>query len=138
MIEYDGTENKSMLGANSMLSVSMAVSRAAANSQKIPLFEYLRQFINIGESQSVDKSSLKIPTPIFNIINGGKHAGMNLDFQEFIIIPAGSKQYSYALKMGIDIYRALSIKLKEQGMTTLVGDEGGFGPIFLLIWMPYR
>lgn len=123
LIELDGTQNKGRLGANAILSVSMAVCKAAAKSSILPLFLHLRQFIHR------ENHSLKIPTPLFNIINGGAHAGNNLNFQEFHIIPATSKPYSESLQMGVIIYKALKNTLKQKNMSTLVGDEGGFAPI---------
>lgn len=122
MIELDGTQNKGRLGANVMLSVSMAVAKAAAKSSLLPLFLYLRQYIN------KENSGLKIPTPIFNILNGGVHAGRNLDFQEFMVIPATSKRYIEAYEIGVNVYKALKENLKKRNMPTLVGDEGGFAP----------
>ena len=122
MIELDGTQNKSRLGANTILSVSMAVAKAGAKSSVLPLFLYLRQFIN------KENSVLKIPTPLFNIINGGLHAGGNLDIQEFMIIPASSKSYNQALETGVIVYKALKEILKKRNFQPLVGDEGGFSP----------
>lgn len=122
MIELDGTQNKSRLGGNAILSVSMAVSKAAAKSAVLPLFLYLRQFLKL------EHEPLKMPTPIFNILNGGKHAGGNVDFQEFMIIPASSKSYQEGLRMGEEIYNMLGVTLKNKGLSTLIGDEGGFAP----------
>lgn len=122
MIELDGTQNKSRLGGNATLSVSMAMTKAAAKSAVLPLFLYLRQFLKL------DHDSLKIPTPIFNILNGGKHGDGNVDFQEFIIIPASSKTYQEGLEMGVSIYNILKTTLKNKGLSTLIGDEGGFAP----------
>lgn len=122
MIELDGTQNKSRLGANALLSVSMSVAKAAAESSVLPLFLYLRQFLG-------DKTvPLKVPTPIFNVINGGKHAPDTFNFQEFILVPASSKTYTDALQLGTTIYYALKEVLHLNGMSTLVGDEGGFAP----------
>ena len=123
MIELDGTQNKGRLGANAMLSVSMAVSKAAAKSAVLPLFLYLRQFI---KNSAV--SALKIPTPLFNLINGGKHAEGSADFQEFLVIPATSKPYSEALQTGVTVYSLLKMTLKTHNFSTLIGEEGGFGP----------
>lgn len=123
LIELDGTQNKGRLGANATLSVSMAVSKAAAKSAVLPLFLYLRQFI---KNSAVAR--LKIPTPLFNLINGGKHADNNIDFQEFLVIPATSKPYSEALQAGITIYSLLKTTLRSNNLSTLVGEEGGFGP----------
>lgn len=122
MIELDGTENKSKLGANALLSVSMAVAKASTQSANLPLFLYLREFVK------KDNNNLKIPTPAFNIINGGLHAGNNLDFQEFLVIPASSKTYQESLQIGTTIYYLLRQKLKIENMDTLIGDEGGFSP----------
>ena len=122
MIELDGTQNKSRLGANAMLAVSMALAKAAAKSSVLPLFVYLREFIK------KEGNSLRIPTPIFNVFNGGKIAGGNLDFQSFLIIPASSKPYSESLEIGVNIYSALRKDLEFKNLPTLVGDEGGFSP----------
>lgn len=123
MIALDGTHNKSRLGANATLSVSMAVAKAAARSSVLPLFLYLREFIK------KENLPLKIPTPAFNIINGGKHAlGSTLDFQEFLVIPATSKSYYEALNMGTSIYFSLYKLLQTNNLSTLIGDEGGFSP----------
>lgn len=123
MIALDGTHNKSRLGANATLSVSMAVAKAAARSSVLPLFLYLREFIK------KENMPLKIPTPAFNIINGGKHAlGSTLDFQEFLVIPATSKSYYEALNMGTNIYFSLYKLLQTNNLSTLTGDEGGFSP----------
>lgn len=122
LIELDGTQNKGRLGANATLSVSMAVCKAAARSAVLPLFLYIRQFIH------KENTSLKIPFPLFNLINGGKHAGDNLNFQEFLVIPATSKSYSEALQIGVIVYKTLQTILKQQNLSILIGDEGGFGP----------
>lgn len=121
LIELDATVNKANLGANTMLSVSMATAKAAAKSAALPLYLYLRQF------QKKDLP-IKIPTPIFNIVNGGEHAGNNLDFQEYMLIPATSKTFSAGLEMVVSIYKALKNTLSENNLSTLLGDEGGFGP----------
>lgn len=122
MIELDGTPNKNHLGANAMLAVSMAVTKAAANSAHLPLYLYLRNFIHHEELP------LKIPTPLFNLINGGKHAGQNLDFQEFQVIPASFKTYPEALQIGVNVYRSIETILQRDNLTRLIGDEGGFAP----------
>lgn len=119
MIEMDGTQNKSRLGSNAMLSISMAVARAAAISSKMPLFLYLRQFTN---------AQMHIPIPLFNIINGGMHAVDTFDFQEFLVLPASSKPYAEALEEGLAIDSALKDLLHNNGLSTLTGDEGGFAP----------
>ena len=117
MIEADGTENKSSLGANAILSVSMAAARAAANALRIPLYQYLG---------GVRPKTL--PIPMMNVINGGKHAKNALDFQEFMIVPAGAESFSSALRMGTEVYHSLKVILKKQNLSTGVGDEGGFAP----------
>jgi enolase len=123
IIEIDGTQNKARLGANATLSVSMAVAKAAAKSSVLPLFLYLREYIK------KENMPLKVPIPCFNVINGGKHAeGSTLDFQEFLVIPASSKSYGESLNIGLDVYFSLKKLLKENGLSTLVGDEGGFSP----------
>ena len=119
MIEADGTENKSSLGANAILSVSMAAARAAANALRIPLYQYLG---------GVRPKTL--PIPMMNVINGGKHAKNALDFQEFMIVPAGAESFSSALRMGTEVYHSLKVILKKQNLSTGVGDEGGFAPDF--------
>lgn len=118
MIELDGTENKSRLGGNSILGVSLACARAAAASDGLRLYEY------------IDKDAYLIPVPFFNIINGGKHAGNQLDFQEFMIAPTGAKSFKEALRMGAEVYQNLKSQLqKVYGKTSInVGDEGGFTP----------
>ena len=122
MIELDGTQNKGRLGANAILSVSMAVAKAAAKSAMLPTFLYLREFIK------KENSPIKIPTPCFNILNGGKHAGDNVDFQEYMIIPATSKSYSESLELSLVVYNSLRHILEENNLITLIGDEGGFAP----------
>lgn len=117
LIEADGTENKSNLGANAVLSVSMAVARAAAKALGLPLYRYLG-----GVSPKM------LPVPMMNIINGGKHAKNMLDFQEFMIVPVGAESFSEGLRMGTEVYHSLSLLLKKKGFSTGVGDEGGFAP----------
>lgn len=117
MLELDGTENKENLGANSILAVSMALSRAAAESYKMPLFRYLGGI-----------SARKTPIPMMNILNGGAHASNNVDIQEFMIVPKGAESFSEALRIGSEIYHCLGKILSEKGMSTGVGDEGGFAP----------
>ncbi len=118
MIELDGTENKSRLGGNAMLGVSIACARAAAASDGLRLYEY------------IDKGSLLLPIPFFNVVNGGKHAGTQLDFQEFMIAPTGAKNFREAIRMGAEVYQVLKNRLqKAYGKTSInVGDEGGFAP----------
>lgn len=117
MLDLDGTEFKSNLGANAILGVSMAVARAAAASTGQPLYRYLG-----GEAASL------LPVPCFNVLNGGAHADNSLDFQEFMIAPVGAATFSEALEMGAEIYHALKSILHQQGYSTGVGDEGGFAP----------
>ena len=117
MIALDGTENKSCLGANAILGVSMATIHAAAESKKQPLFEYLHS-----------GSTFVLPTPMMNILNGGSHADNNVDIQEFMIFPVGAPSFSSALQMGAEIFHQLKSVLKKRGLNTNVGDEGGFAP----------
>lgn len=120
MIEMDGTQNKSRLGGNTILSVSMAVAKAAAKSSVMPLFLYLHQFVS--------NTPLRMPTPLFNLINGGKHAPDTFDFQEFLLVPASSKTYSQSLEIGVSVTNALKNLLLTNGFSTLTADEGGFAP----------
>lgn len=122
LLELDSTPDKSKLGVNSILPVSTAIAKTAAKSMNMPLFVYIKQY------SSNQNAPYKIPTPVFNIINGGLHAGGNLDFQEFLIIPATSIEYPNTLNMAVSVYQSLKKTLKEKGTPTLVGDEGGFGP----------
>jgi len=117
MIDIDGTENKSRLGANAILGVSMAAARAAANSCEIPLFRHLG-----GINARV------MPVPMMNIINGGAHAANNLDIQEFMILPFGATSFTEAVRMGAETFHHLAKILKGEGLSTAVGDEGGFAP----------
>lgn len=121
LIRLDDTEDKSSLGANAILSVSLAVARAAASSKKVELYEHLKEIF--GNSEKVS-----FPTPVFNVLNGGKHAHNNLSFQEFMVIPAGNMPYDKAVQLGVDVYQSLKKSLKEAGFDTDVGDEGGFAP----------
>lgn len=124
MIETDGTKDKSGLGSNSILSVSLSVARCAANSQKMPLYRYL----NFVFCKMMSTQISKTPTPIFNIINGGKHGAGNLDFQEFHVVPATNKPYHQALRIGEEIYQAAKKVLIYRNAIHSVGDEGGFAP----------
>ena len=117
MLELDGTSNKSKLGANAILGVSMAAARAAANAFGLPLFRYIGGI-----------NARYLPVPMMNIINGGAHAGNNLDIQEFMILPTGAKTFSDAVRMGAETFHALKKLLTEKGLNTAVGDEGGFAP----------
>jgi len=117
LIELDGTANKSRLGANAILGTSLAVARAAASLLDMPLFRYLG---------GVDTYTL--PVPMMNILNGGKHALGSTDFQEFMVVPAGATNFHHALQIGAEVYRSLKDVLKDRGLNTNVGDEGGFAP----------
>ena len=117
MIDLDGTPNKSRLGANAILGVSLASARAASISNSIPLYEYLRT-----------TNDFKMPVPMMNILNGGSHANNTVDIQEFMIFPFGASTYSEALKIGTEIFHKLKSELQKIGLNTAVGDEGGFAP----------
>jgi enolase len=117
MIKLDGTPNKSRLGANAILGVSLAVAHAAANSAKKPLYRGLKE-----------SETYILPVPMLNILNGGKHATNSTDLQEFMVVPAGAKTFSEGLRMGAEVYQALKKVLKDKGLNTNVGDEGGFAP----------
>ena len=117
MIGMDGTDNKSNLGANAILGVSLAVAQAAANDLDLPLFQY------IGGTNAKE-----LPVPMMNVLNGGMHADNNVDIQEFMIVPVGAKSFSTALRMGVEVFHHLKAVLKKGGFNTAVGDEGGFAP----------
>ncbi|ADI28005.1 phosphopyruvate hydratase [Geobacillus sp. G4] len=117
LIELDGTENKSKLGANAILGVSLAVARAAADELGLPLYQYLGGF-----------NAKTLPVPMMNILNGGAHADNNVDIQEFMIMPVGAESFREALRMGAEIFHSLKAVLKAKGYNTAVGDEGGFAP----------
>jgi enolase len=117
LIELDGTHNKGKYGANAILGISMAVARAAADELKMPLYQYLG-----GVNAKV------LPVPMLNILNGGEHADNNVDIQEFMVMPVGAKSFKEALRMGTEIFHNLRAVLKEKGLNTSVGDEGGFAP----------
>jgi enolase len=117
LIELDGTPNKGKLGANAILGVSMAVARAAAEALGVPLYNYLGGF-----------NAKTLPVPMMNILNGGKHADNNVDIQEFMIMPVGASSFREGLRMGAEIFHNLKAVLKEKGLATSVGDEGGFAP----------
>ncbi len=117
MAELDGSDNKSALGANAVLAVSMAVARAAANGVGLPLYRYLG-----GPMATL------LPVPLMNVINGGAHASNNLDFQEFMLVPHGANSFREALRMGAEVFHTLKGLLSAQGLSTAVGDEGGFAP----------
>ncbi|MCP8617654.1 phosphopyruvate hydratase [Salirhabdus salicampi] len=117
MIEIDGTDNKGNLGANAILGVSMAVAHAAADFVGLPLYQYLGGF-----------NGKTLPTPMMNILNGGEHADNNVDIQEFMVMPVGAPSFKEALRTGAEIFHALKAVLKDKGLNTAVGDEGGFAP----------
>jgi enolase len=117
LIALDGTENKSKLGANALLAVSLATARAAASYAELPLYKYLGGPL-----------ARTLPVPMMNILNGGAHADNNVDFQEFMVVPVGAASFSEALRMGAEIFHALKSVLKKRGLATSVGDEGGFAP----------
>ena len=117
MIKLDGSLNKSKLGANAILGTSLAVARAAANSIQLPLYKYIGGI-----------NACKLPLPMMNILNGGKHANNNLNIQEFMIVPVGGKKFKEMLQMCTEVYKVLKEVLKKKGLVTSVGDEGGFAP----------
>jgi len=117
MIDLDGTSNKSSLGANAILAVSLAVAKAAANALDIPLYKYIGGM-----------GARLLPTPMMNILNGGAHSSNNVDIQEFMIIPAGAKTFREALRWGVEVFHSLKKVLSDKGLATAVGDEGGFAP----------
>ncbi|GAA4331140.1 phosphopyruvate hydratase [Pigmentiphaga soli] len=117
LIELDGTDNKERLGANALLGVSMAVAKAAAEESSLPLYRYF------GGS-----GAMSMPVPMMNVINGGAHANNNLDLQEFMILPVGASTFREAVRMGAEVFHALKKLINDKGMSTAVGDEGGFAP----------
>ncbi len=117
MIDLDGTPNKARLGANAILAVSLAVAKAAAMESGLPLFQYLG-----GVNAHV------LPVPMMNVVNGGAHAKNSIDFQEYMVMPIGAATFSEALRWGAETYHSLKSLLAKRGLSTLVGDEGGFGP----------
>ena len=124
MIQMDGTENKSKLGSNSILAVSVAVSKVGAHSSGMHLFQWFNHLVNSLGMQR----KMRMPTPLFNIINGGLHGSGNLDFQEFHVIPASNKTYSEAIRAGVEIYLTVGENLAKRGAIHSVGDEGGYAP----------
>jgi enolase len=117
LIELDGTPNKARLGANAILGVSLAGARAAAAEERLPLWRYLG-----GEAAHV------LPVPMMNVLNGGAHADNSVDFQEFMIVPVGAPSFAHCLRVGVEVYHALKRTLHDRGLSTAVGDEGGFAP----------
>jgi enolase len=122
MIELDGTQMKTKLGANAILSVSMALARAGAASAKLPLYAYIRKAYGLKHKDFI------LPAPMMNIINGGKHADSGISIQEFMVVPTGAAHFSDAIRMGCEIYHTLKKILAKAGYSTSVGDEGGFAP----------
>ena len=120
MIDLDGTPNKGRLGANALLGCSMAIARAAAQDKGLPLYAYLGDLAG--------NSNYLLPVPMCNIINGGAHSDAPIDFQEFMIAPVGAKSFSEGLRMSVEVFHALKAQLKKRGLSTAVGDEGGFAP----------
>ena len=121
MLDLDGTENKAKLGANAILAVSLAAAKAAAVAKGIPLYAHIAELNGTPGQYSM-------PVPMMNILNGGEHADNNVDIQEFMVQPVGAKNFAEALRCGAEIFHALSGVLKQQGLSTAVGDEGGFAP----------
>lgn len=122
MRELDGTENKSKLGANAMLAVSLATAKAAAKTEHMPFYQYVATLAGTTDSMS-------LPMPMMNIMNGGMHADWCTDFQEYMIIPRGAGTIADAVRMGSEVFHALKNVLKERGYSVMVGDEGGYGPL---------
>ena len=120
MIDLDGTENKSVLGANAILAVSLATAKAVANQKKVPLYKYISEIAGVKE--------LSLPMPMINIVNGGAHADWSTDFQEYMIIPRSAGSIADAVRMGAEVFHTLKGVLKDEGYLTLVGDEGGYAP----------
>jgi enolase len=126
MLDLDGTDNKSKLGANSILAVSLACARVGAAEKKLPLYQYLREELGAPFTQT----GYQLPNPLMNIINGGAHASNNLDIQEFMIVPHSKAKFSENLQMGVEVFHHLKKVLSEKNYSTNVGDEGGFAPSF--------
>src|SRR6478735_1004164 len=124
LITLDGTQTKSRLGANALLGVSMALARATAGADGKPLYQYFAEVSGRGASPD----PFLLPVPMMNILNGGAHADSSVDFQEFMVMPAGMPTFAEALRTGAEIFHALRAILKKQGQSTGVGDEGGFAP----------
>lgn len=120
MIDLDGTENKSALGANAILAVSLAVAKAVAREKGVPLYKYIAEVSGVSE--------LSLPMPMMNVVNGGMHADWSTDFQEYMIVPVGAENIFEAVRMGSEVFHAIGKILKERGLATTVGDEGGYAP----------
>jgi enolase len=121
MIELDGTQNKGRLGANALLGVSLAAAKAAAADSQQPLYRYLAELYGGGEPRV-------LPVPMMNVLNGGAHADNSVDFQEFMVVPAGASSFSECMRFGVEVFHALKKSLAARGLATAVGDEGGFAP----------
>ncbi|MDX6654271.1 MAG: enolase, partial [Solirubrobacterales bacterium] len=121
MIELDGTPNKGRLGANAILGVSLAAAKAAAADSQQPLYRYLAELYGGGEPTL-------LPVPMMNVLNGGAHADNSVDFQEFMVVPAGASSFSECLRVGTEVFHALKKSLSSKGLSTAGGDEGGFAP----------
>ncbi|MBI2022275.1 phosphopyruvate hydratase, partial [Candidatus Daviesbacteria bacterium] len=148
MVDLDGTDNKSSLGANAILSVSLACAKAAAISQKRPLYEYVATISRLDPSAAPTRPSFGsqddslssknftqtvnylLPLPMMNIINGGKHGGWGADIQEFMIFPIGAESFSHAIQIGAEVFHSLAKVLHNKGYSTSIGDEGGYAPVF--------
>lgn len=124
IIEADGSEDKSRLGANTILSISAAVTKAQSASEKMTVYKYISKLLTGADSQK-----FQIPTPMFNILNGGKHGGGNTDFQEFMIVPPQATAYSQNLRLGAEVYYSLKEVITNHSGVTLIGDEGGYAPV---------
>ena len=125
LCDLDGTANKSRLGANTILSISLALARAAASTQGVPLYAYLRGLAGWGDAK---EESYLLPIPMLNVLNGGRHASNNVDFQEFMLYPSGATSFTEALRWGTEIYHTLKGILHARNLSTAVGEEGGFAP----------
>jgi len=123
LIKLDGTDNKSKYGANAILAISLSFARAFAQVLSLPLYDSIRHSFS-----EIDKSHLSLPVPLLNILNGGAHADNSVDIQEFMVMPVGAADWKQALQMGVEVYHALKTVLKSSGLSTTVGDEGGFAP----------
>ncbi|EFP6561998.1 hypothetical protein H1D76_003798 [Salmonella enterica] len=121
IVQADGSTDKSSLGANATTAVSLAVAKAAAKSQQIPLYAYIAQLEG-------NRAACSLPVPMINILNGGAHADNNVDIQEFMVMPVGADSFSEALRMGAEVFHSLASVLRSRGLSTAVGDEGGFAP----------
>lgn len=125
LIDLDGTENKGRLGANAILGASLAIAKAVAASKKMPFYGYLKE---LYQTHDREDRPFSLPMPLMNLVNGGAHSDAPIDIQEFMIVPLGATTFSSALQMGTEIFHALKKRLKQAGLSTAVGDEGGFAP----------